>query len=95
MTKLERKLKTLQAIIENAGFNFVNVNDYDFTQPDAMDESDSGGVWDLAGFIAAWCLDTVSDIDTDTDEYNQTKCMLQSLLYNLMCDYKDEQEQDE
>lgn len=89
------KLKTLQAIIENAGFNFVNVNDYDFTQPDAMDESDSGGVWDLAGFIAAWCLDTVSGIDTDTDEYNQTKSMLQSLLYNLMCDYKDEQEQDE
>ena len=92
---MNNKLKTLQAIIENAGFDFVNVNDYDFTQPDAMDESDSGGVWDLAGTIADWCCSGCSGTDTDTDDYNKINSYLQSLLYNLMCDYKDEQEQDE
>ena len=90
---MNNKLKTLQAILDNANFDFCRVQDYDFTQCDAMDESNSGGVWDLAGYISAWCLDTVSTFETDTDYYNDTKCRLQSLLYNLFCDYKDEQEQ--
>ena len=86
------KLKTLQAILDNCGFDFVHVNDYDFTQPDSMDESDSGGVWDLAGFIADWCCSGCSGTDTDTDDYDKINSYLQSLLYNLMCDYKDEQD---
>lgn len=91
---MNNKLKTLQAIINGAGFKFVYVQDYDFTQPDAMDESGSGGVWDLAGEISALCLDRVSTLDTDTDDYNYTKSYLQSLLYNLMCSYKDEINED-
>ena len=92
---MNNKLKTLQAIFNNCGFINWDLTEYDFTQPDAMDESGSGGVWDLAGDIAATCLERVATINTDTDTFNGTKAELQSLLYNLMCDYKDEQEQDE
>lgn len=91
---MTEKLKTLQAILDNCGFDFVCVGDYDFTQPDSMDESDSGGVWDLAGTIADWCCSGCSGMDTDTDDYDKINSYLQSLLYNLMCSYKDEIEED-
>lgn len=88
------KLKTLQAIFDNCGFDNWDLTDYDFTQPDSMDEADSGGVWDLAGDIAVTCLENVATLDTDTDAFEGTKSELQSLLYNLMCSYKDEIEED-
>ena len=46
---MNNKLKTLQAILDNANFDFCRVQDYDFTQCDAMDESNSGGRLGLGG----------------------------------------------
>lgn len=93
---MDDKLKTLQATINGADIKGVDVNDYDFTQPDAADESDSGGVWDLAGDIAWQALREIYGIDAVPDHLLiDAKEKIQSLLYNLMSDYKDEKDDDE
>lgn len=85
------KLKTLQAIITGAGIDGIDVNGYDFTLPDDADESQAGGVWDLAGDIAESVLIEIYETDADVIPDNMlygVKEKIQSLLYNLMCDYK-------
>lgn len=89
------KIKTLQAIINNCLSHEYDLTDYDFTQPDAMDESDSGGVWDLAGDIAGNLLDIMTINDNDDDVVDSVRIEIQSLLYNLMCNYKDERDDDD
>lgn len=71
------------------GFKYDIVANYDFTQPDAMDESGSGGAWDLAGIVADNCLNELYENDNVDDLlYQRIKDNLQSLLYNLFCEYK-------
>lgn len=81
------KLKTLQAIIDGANIRGVKVENYSHTQPDDMDESGSGGFWDLAG-----ALSDILGRESDTDDKGacapQPGACLQSLLYNLMCPFK-------
>lgn len=97
MTLQERKLRTLKGIIAGCcDFKYDIVANYDFTQPDDMDESGSGGVWDFAGIIADDCLSEIYENDNVDDmTYQRAKDEIQSLLYNLMCDYKDERNEDE
>lgn len=89
------KLKTLKNILAGClDFNYDIIDNYDFTQPDSVDESGSGGVWDLAGIVADNLLAEIYEIESVDDLlYQRTKDSIQSLLYNLFCDYKDEQEQ--
>lgn len=97
MTLHETKLQGLKNILKGCcGFKYDIVANYDFTQPDDMDESDSGGAWDLAGVIADNVLDELYNQDSVDDMlYQRIKDNLQSLLYNLLCEYKDEQEPNE
>lgn len=82
------KAYTLRKILEQAGF-LDCFESYEINQPDAMDESDSGGLWDMAGEIASRSLYRVcDDINTDTDEFNATYSSLQDLLYNLLATYR-------
>lgn len=81
-----KKLQTLQNILNYCGLDEFDLNDYDFTQPDSMDESDSGGAWDAARDIADTILEQYSVDGVET---------LQSLLYNLFCAYKTEIDPDE
>ena len=85
-------LQSLKNILKGVcGFEYDIVDNYDFTQDDSCDESGSGGAWDLAGVVAD---ETLSDIfeseKIDDDLYQCTKDNLQSLLYNLFCEYKTE-----
>lgn len=80
------KLKTLQNILNYCGLDDFDLNDYDFTQPDAMDESGSGGAWDAASDIADEIYEQYSVDGAET---------LQSLLYNLFCAYKTEIDPDD
>lgn len=91
------KLDTLKAIIENAGIE-VDPNDFDFTQPDSMDESGSEGAWDCAGIVAQEILAKICGkdwFDISDNRYYDARDSLQSLLYNLMCDFKDEVDEDD
>lgn len=78
------------------GFKYDIVANYDFTQPDAMDESGSGGAWDLAAVVADNMLGELFELNDSRDDYDletvyyQTHSDLQSLLYNLFCEYKTE-----
>lgn len=92
---MNKKLESLQGIIKGVlGYDWNIVESYDFTQPDGVDESGSGGVWDLAGIIADKCLENIYENENVDDmDYQITKDSIQALLYNLFCDYKDEQEQ--
>lgn len=72
-------------------FGYDIVANYDFTQDDSMDESGSGGAWDLAGIVADNVLAEIYEQDSVCDLlYQRTKDNLQSLLYNLFCEYKTE-----
>lgn len=95
MTEMDRKIKTLDTILKNCVSGEYDLTNYDFTQPDSMDESDSGGVWDLAGDIVDNLFEICETDETELDIVDSVKTELQSLLYNLMCSYKTEQEQDE
>lgn len=91
------KLDTLKAIIHNAGVE-VDLNDFDFTQPDGMDESGSGGAWDCAGIIAQEILAKLCGrdwLDISDNRYYNARDSIQSLVYNLICDYKDAMDEDE
>lgn len=77
-------------------FGYDIVANYDFTQDDSMDESGSGGAWDLAGIVAENVLAEIYEQDSIDDLlYQRTKDNLQSLLYNLFCAYKTEQGNDD
>ena len=94
---MNNKLKTLQAILDNANID-VRVEDFDFTQPDSMDESGSEGVWDFAGVVAQEILAKTMGkdwFDISDNRYYDARDSLQSLLYNLMCDYKTEEAEDD
>lgn len=85
----------LNAILKYCGIK-TNAHDYDNTQPDSMDESDSGGFWDLSGRIADEILSPVYDCDElDDMKYQQVKDMIQSLLYNLFGNYKQPKDDDD
>lgn len=90
------KAYTLRTILNNAGF-LGCFESYEINQPDAMDESDSGGLWDMAGEIASRSLFRVyGNADTDTDEFDAAYSSLQDLLYNLLASYRiDEPETEE
>ena len=102
MTLHETKLKSLKNVLVGClGYDWDELDNYDMTQPDDMDESGSGGAWDLAGAIADNVLDKLFDLNDNRNDrdletvYYQTHGDLQSLLYNLLCEYKDEQEPNE
>lgn len=90
------KAYTLRTILKNAGF-LDCFESYEINQPDAMDESDSGGLWDMAGEIASRSLyRACGNADTDTNEFNAAYSSLQDLLYNLLASYRiDEPETEE
>ena len=94
MTLHETKLKSLKNVLVGClGYDWDELDNYDMTQPDDMDESGSGGAWDLAGAIADNVLDELYNQDSVSDMlYQRIKDNLQSLLYNLLCEYKDEKE---
>lgn len=89
-------LQNLKNILKGCcDFNYDIVANYDFTQDDSMDESGSGGAWDLAGIVADDCLSEIYENESVDDLlYQRTKDNLQSLLYNLFCEYKTETETD-
>lgn len=77
--------KKLQAIIDLACIKGVRVADYDSTLPDAMDERDAGGLWDLAGVLS----DILGrDTENGGARASQPGADLQTLLYELMCQFK-------
>ena len=86
---MEGKLKRLQEILDRSGFTWIHVKDYDFTQEDDMDEMDTDGVWGLATHITDWCLNNLSDDIADMASYGQVRCVMQTVLYNLIAEYKE------
>lgn len=98
---MENKLKTLQGIFDGCGLEY-NTDDFDFTQPDAMDESGSGGAWDMAELMAqeiiasAFGQEWFDEIENANEKHlYAARDTLQSLLYNLFCAYKTETDDDE
>ena len=85
-------IKNLKNVLKGCcDFGYDIVANYDFTQPDSMVESDSGGAWDLAGVVADNVLENLYENESLSDlDYQNTKDNLQSLLYNLFCEYKTE-----
>lgn len=60
---------------------------YEINQPDDMDESESGGLWDMAGDIAIeFC--PLGYTDSDGRNLDDECEKLQSLLYNLLSTYR-------
>lgn len=60
---------------------------YAINQPDDMDESESGGLWDMAGDIAIeFC--PLGYTDSDGRNLDDECEKLQSLLYNLLSTYR-------
>ena len=99
MTKYDKE-RTLQAILDNADVK-IDVSDFDLTQPDDMDESGSGGIWDLAGIttqeiVAEMFGGDWFDIKGISEKrlYN-ARDKFQTLLYNLMSTYRCCDEEDE
>lgn len=81
--------KKLQTIIDYSNIKGVRVADYDTTLPDDMDERDAGGLWDLAGVLAD-ILGRESETDERGARTPQPGACLQTLLYELMCKFKNE-----
>lgn len=81
--------KKLQAIIDWACIKGVRVADYDSTLPDSMDERGAGGLWDLAGVLSD-ILGRESDTKNGDACAPQPGACLQTLLYELMCQFKTE-----
>lgn len=79
---------TLQTILDQCINRKIDLNCYDMTLIDSLDESGRGGFWDLAGDLADYFLESVQTLDTDTDSFNYTRTELQSLLYNLLVSYR-------
>lgn len=95
-------IQALKNIIKGCcDFGYDIVDNYDFTQPDGCDESGSGGAWDLAGVVADNLLDKLFELNDSRNDrdletvYYQIHADLQSLLYNLFCEYKTETSDDE
>lgn len=90
-------IQSLKNVLQGCcDFGYDIVANYDFTQDDSCDESGSGGAWDLAGIVADNVLAEIYEQDSVSDLlYQRTKDNLQSLLYNLFCEYKTEQDTDD
>lgn len=90
-------IQSLKNVLQGCcDFGYDIVANYDFTQDDGCDESGSGGAWDLAGVVADNVLAEIYEQDSVSDLlYQRTKDNLQSLLYNLFCEYKTEQDTDD
>lgn len=90
-------IQALKNVLQGCcGFKYDIVANYDFTLPDSCDESGAGGAWDLAGVVADDCLSEIYENESVDDLlYQRTKDNLQSLLYNLFCEYKTETNDDE
>ena len=82
-TMLQWNTERLRAILQNSNLDYKIDDYYDLTQPDSMDESDSGGVWDLASNVADDIIEPFEST-ADEPEIEAAKSILQSLLYNLM-----------
>ena len=85
---MNKKQMTLQTILDQCINRKIDLNCYDMTLIDSLDESGRGGFWDLAGDLADYFLENVQTLDTDTDIFNYTRTELQSLLYNLLVNYR-------
>lgn len=85
MKNQEDAQQIVQAILDNADI-YIYAQDYDFTQPDSMDESGSEGLWDLAGAITIEFGERLRDADRDK---------LQTLLYNLLGNYRCAEDDDD
>lgn len=80
------KAYTLRTILDNAGF-LDCFESYEINQPDDMDESESGGLWDMAGDPATeFC--PIGYTDSDGRNLDDECEKLQSLLYNLLATYR-------
>lgn len=90
-------IQSLKNVLQGCcGFNYDIVANYDFTLHDGCDESGAGGAWDLAGVVADDILSEIYENESVDDLlYQRTKDNLQSLLYNLFCEYKTETDDDE
>ena len=88
MTDAEKQQKkdTLQAILNASNLEYIDLDTFDLTQPDSMDESGSDGLWDLAGMIA-----NQMGIDITSRRWDS----IQTLLYNLLATYRCCDEEDE
>ena len=83
------KLKVLQIILDNAGLKRTKVEHYDFTQPDDIDESYSGGIWDFSYSVARELLDDLYENESVSDrELDNLKDRVAELLYNLFSEYR-------
>ena len=84
MTKYDKE-RTLQAILDASNIE-IDLVEFDLTQPDAMDESGSNGLWDLAGVLA---------LEFGSALFDDKRDNLQTLLYNLLATYRCCDEEDE
>lgn len=90
------KLEILQTILNTADISDIDVADYDMAQPDGMDESGSGGAWDMARDIAYELLEPLFDIyEIPIRKLDAVQNQIQGLIYNLITEYKDEKETDD
>ena len=85
---MNKKQMTPQTILDQCINRKIDLNCYDMTLIDSLDESGRGGFWDLAGDLSDYFLENVQTLDTDTDIFNYTRTELQSLLYNLLVNYR-------
>ena len=68
-------LQSLKNILQGCcEFNYDIVANYDFTQDDSCDESDSGGAWDLAGVVADNVLADIYECEQIDDLLYQRGC---------------------
>lgn len=86
---MTNKKEDLNRLLKACGVEGINVLEYDNTQPDGIDESGSDGFWDMAGDVAFEILPT-GYTDQNGNNLDANFDVLQSLLYNLFCWYKEE-----
>lgn len=80
------KTFTLRKILENVE-QLAAFQEYEINQPDDMDESGSGGLWDMAGDLAFDFCPT-GFTDCDGRNLDAEAAQLQELLYNLLSSYR-------
>lgn len=90
-------IQSLKNVLQGCcDFGYDIVANYDFSLPDGCDESGAGGAWDLSGVVADNILSDLFESEKIDDLlYQRTKDNLQSLLYNLFCEYKTETDDNE
>lgn len=86
------KLETLQAIFDGAELSMIRADRYNMKLSDGIDESGTGGAWDMAGHAAMEILGDLYNIDDDklSDRtLGNIKDRLQELLYNFITEFKE------